>query len=583
MTDELLITDLTCAMPADAWTDADANVSVPEFSTPPAGKWRILDYRTDHYDGRAIVTSRPDAAVLRIPLERRGWHAVSLGISERGWGMCGLDIRLTGDDYWQHLRAVDGSGDGPLHEEPWTFADLTGRDLEVRFPARTWGGYKDLAARLFSVRAIPVRPEHLAIVERTRTSALQNVERTRTSALQNDHRRLVYFNDGIGIFCGDGGDALPGGIAEPADIVPQTLGGFAESDWDTCSFACGGADLVNYPRSAGTPFVTGGWDFVYPVCEELQYTLDALFAAGVDPMRQAIEAAHAQGHQLWMYQRPQAWTADPQLGHYGHSRFYAAHQHCRCEEADGTQIWALSIAYPEVRAQLNTILREALDRGADGITEVLTRGFPLVRYEEPVRARFRELHGLDMRDFPDSDPRLQAVWTEFVAAWFHEIRALLDAAGPSPKATRRALTVMTGSSRAWNLRWGFDVAAWAREGLVDAVIPFPKEVERTNAIRIEEFAEDLRGSGVELIPCIGSNMDRFVSFATYRRRAHAYYQAGATGLSCWDTHDYLARLRLDDPALQALWIDHYLGPQQIDVTSIGGVNIKNDFGPMLGF
>jgi len=567
MADDVLITDMTCALPGSGWTDEDCDVSQP-FSAPPAGKWRILDYRSDHYHGRALQTSCPDACMLRIPLNCKGWHAISIGISERGWGMAAVDVRLTGDERWQHLRAIDGSGEGSLHEEPWTFADLTGRDLEVRYPEQTWGGDPRIAARIFSVRARPVRPEHLPIVQSTR------------------HRRLVYFNDGIGIFCDDGGDASGGGCAvqvEPADIAPNAVRAFAGGDWDTCSFACGGADLVNYPSRVGTLFCTGGWDFAYPAVREVQEKLEGLIAAGVDPMQQAIDTAHAQGHRLWMYQRPQAWTADPQLGHYALSRFYSAHQALRCEEADGTPIWALSLAYPEVRAQLNAILSEALERGADGVTLVLTRGFPLVRYEEPVRARFQALHGEDMRRAPESDPRLGVVWAEFVAAWLREVRQLLDDAGPSPLADRRSLTVMVGPSREWNGRWGFDVAGWAREGLVDAILPFPKTVERTNAIRIEEFAEDIRGSAVELLPCIGSNMDRYVSFAKYRQRAHAYYQAGATGLSCWDTHDYLSHLRLDDPDLQALWCEHYLGPQKIDVTSIGGVNIVSDFGPLLGF
>jgi hypothetical protein len=567
MSQELVITDLTCALPASGWTAADSNVRRP-FSAPSPGKWRIIDYESDHYNGRALQTSCPDAAVLRIPLRRSGWHAVSLGISERGWGQAALDVRLAGDEHWQPLRAVDGSGEGPLHEEPWTFADLTGRDLEVRFPARIWGESPKVAARLFSVRAAPVKPEHVPIVQTYR------------------HQPLVYFNDGIGIFTDDGGDAAAQTHDAPrvlADIAPRAVRAFQDSDWDTCSFACGGADLVNYPSRVGTLFCEGGWDFAYPAVREVQENLKALMAAGVDPLRQAIEQAHAQGHRFWMYQRPQAWAADPQLGHYALSRFYSVHQECRCVEADGRPIWALSIAFEAVRAQLNAILSEALERGADGVTLVLTRGFPLVRYEAPVLARYRELHGGDARKAPADDPRLRSVWSEFVMAWFREVRGLLDAAGPSAQAARRALTVMVGPSREWNLRWGFDVAAWARERLVDAILPFPKEVERTNAIRIADFAEDLRGTGVGLLPCFGSNMDRNTSFAKYRQRAHRYYSAGATGLSCWDTRDYLARLRLDDPELQRLWCEHYLGPQNIEITSIGGIGIANDFGPMLGF
>jgi len=73
-TDDLLLSDLTCALPRDGWTDADSTVHKP-IAAAPAGKWRIIDYKTDHYDGRALLTTCPDAAPLRIPLGRAGWHA----------------------------------------------------------------------------------------------------------------------------------------------------------------------------------------------------------------------------------------------------------------------------------------------------------------------------------------------------------------------------------------------------------------------------------------------------------------------------------------------------------------------------
>ena len=36
-----LISDLTCALPANGWTDADSNVHKP-ISKPPKGLWRII-------------------------------------------------------------------------------------------------------------------------------------------------------------------------------------------------------------------------------------------------------------------------------------------------------------------------------------------------------------------------------------------------------------------------------------------------------------------------------------------------------------------------------------------------------------
>jgi hypothetical protein len=77
-----LISDLTCALPATAWTDADSHVHKP-VAKPPAGRWRIIDYKSELYAGRALMTTSSEAAVVTIPLGVEGWHAVSLGISER--------------------------------------------------------------------------------------------------------------------------------------------------------------------------------------------------------------------------------------------------------------------------------------------------------------------------------------------------------------------------------------------------------------------------------------------------------------------------------------------------------------------
>lgn len=560
MPNDLLITDLTCALPHDGWTDADSHVHKP-IAAPPPGRWRIIDYKSDHYDGRALHTSVPDSAELRIPLNARGWHAVSLGISERQAMQTAIEVRLTGDDYWQILRTTDGEG-GPLHEEPWCFADLTGRDLEIRYPrdfTRLHYGFQPprvaVQSNLYSVRLTPVRAEHLPIVQGQR------------------RRRLVYINDGFGLFYYfDGG--------QPS-IVTNALGQWAGGDWSVCCYGNIGGDLVNYPSAVGTLCGDGGWEMARGGDHNVRDNLRAMVDAGIDPLQLAIDTVHAQGQQFWLYLRPQAYAADPPFDHILRSRFFSEHPEYRCQAADGTAFSKLSIAYPAVRTQLNTILAEALARGADGITLAFVRGYPLVRYEEPVLARFRELYGEDARALPDTDPRLRAVWTEFVTAWMYEIRQILDAAGPSPLATRRELTAIVGPDLEWNLQFGYDVAVWAREGLIDVLMPYPYRKPRDGEVNVAEFATALAGTPVQLLPSLGSFVQRG-SLADIRQRAHAFYQAGAHGLSRWDASGFYSRLRLDDPELQALWCEHYLPLQYIELTELAGINLQY-FGPMLGF
>ena len=398
-----------------------------------------------------------------------------------------------------------------------------------------------------------MKPEHVALVQEKR------------------HRELVYINDGFGIFYNA---KTPG-----EGIVRDALGQFAGSDFDTCSFGNIGGDLVNFPSPVGTLAGKGGWDFRRPGDRQCAENLAAMIAAGQDPLKQAIDQAHQQQQKLWMYLRPQAYMSEPPYDHILRSEFFTAHPELRCVEADGSPISKLSIAFPEVRKNLNAVLAEALKRGADGLQIAFVRGYPCVRYEAPVRARFQERYGSDPRLLPDTDPRLRLLWGEIVTDWLREIRQMLDDAGPSPRGPRRELSVIVGPDLDWNMRFGFDVYAWSHSGIVDAVLPYPYVED--GKIAVTEFANALKGTKTRLLPSLGT-FEQNVTIAELRRRAYAFYSAGANGLSRWDCYSQLARLRLDDPVQQQLWMEHYFPPQRIRLTEFAGQNLKA-FGPMLGF
>lgn len=553
-----LISDFTCALPRTAWTDADSNVHKP-IAARPEGGWRIIDYKSELYDGRALMTTEPNAAVVTIPLERNGWHAIGIGISERQWEQAAIEVRLTGDEHWQLLRNSAGNGwGGALYEEPWLMADLTGKSLEVRYPQNLLamvGPFREkpIAASIYSVRLMPIAAEHVALLKEKR------------------HNEMVYINDGFGLFYNA---AKPG-----PHIVREALAQFAGGDFDTCAFGNIGGDLVNFPMAGGTLAGKGGWQFRRPGDQCCAENLAAMIAAGEDPLKQAIDQAHAQEQKLWMYLRPQAYTAEPPYDHILRSEFFAAHPEYRCVEADGTATSKLSIAFPEVRKNLNAVLAEALKRDADGLTITFVRGYPCVRYEEPVRERFRAKYGTDMRKLPDTDPRLRLLWAELNTEWLREIRKLLDDAGPSSRSKRRELSVIVGPDTEWNMRFGFDIYAWSHEGLIDAVLPYPYVED--GKIAMAEFAGAIEGTKVRLLPSLGT-FEQNVTIAELRRRAHNYYTGGATGLSRWDAYSQLARLRLDDPVQQRLWIEHYFPPQRMRITEFAGQSLKA-FGPMLGF
>ncbi len=550
---ETLLTDMTCALPRQAWV---ADCAFGDVPAQPAGGWRILDYTCKEYSGRMLTSCQPDAAVLTIPLGLKGWHAVSIGIG-CFWGAGALDVRLSGDADWQCLR-VNAPG-----EEPWVMADLTGRDLEIRptqDPASRRSRGKSLVASLLSVRATPMPKEHVDRIQ------------------ADTSRKLIYINDGHGIFWAD---PNPG-----SQTVRQALEPFADSDWRVCCFGVGGADLVNYPSQVGT-MLGHGWDFPREG-DSIEARMQEPLRLGLDPLRQVVELAHAQKQECWVYLRPQAWMGNWPFDHAFRSRFYGQHQHCRCVEADGRSLAHLSFAYQEVRSQLNAIAAEALERGADGLSLVLVRGYPLVRYEEPVCHRYRELYGGDARQCPDTDPELRLVWREFVEMWLRELRALMDAAGPASQGGRRKLTIISGANLEWNQRFGVDIAYFARKGLLDAVLPYPYGLEHYSGaatyqtIDVAEYARALAGTGVPVYPSLGYHGDHQIGLGEYFRRANNYYRQGADGLSRWDTHPNLARIRLNSPARVALWSEVYR-PQDRSLTfvDLGGIP-QGPFPPTVG-
>jgi len=547
--DETLISDMTCAVPGSAWA-LDGTVFSP-LPEAPAGKWRIVDYRCKAYSGRMLTTACADAVPLRIPLHRSGWHAVSIGIAARIFPSA-IEVRFGPDGQWQTLFAKSSC------EEPWVFADLTGRDLEIRYPRnmhtlpwyphRMWEN--GFIANLMSVRLTPVRDEHLPIVTTKR------------------HRRMVYTNDGHGIFWNA---AQPG-----KHIVADALAKFAHSDWDVCCFGSGCADNVNFGSEVGTLLSEGGWDYARRNDGRLGLILREMINGGIDPMKQAVDTAHANGQEFWVYSRPQGWVQPWPHDHAFRSQFYTEHPQWRCVEADGQCIAQMSIAYKEVRRQLNEVLREIVERGADGVCIALVRGWPLVRYEEPVRERFRALYGRDARSVPDTDPALLLVWREFVTQWFTELRAMLDAAGPKPTGPRRKIAIICGANLEWNMRHGVDVVDLAGRKLLDAVLPYPHTLNKncthpSSEIEIEQYVHALADTEVELMPSLGYYFDHDMGLAQYRRLAWAFYRSGATGLSRWDAAGYLAHVGLNDDKLNELWCEHYMPLQDITLTELNGL------------
>ena len=103
------ITDLTLAIPATAWTNADAGIDAPPV-TPPAGGRRVIDYPAGGIRGRAVQTRCADSADLTIPPHRPGWQVVSLALAGN-LDQEVIELRLGGQAsstrlFWIRLEAI---------------------------------------------------------------------------------------------------------------------------------------------------------------------------------------------------------------------------------------------------------------------------------------------------------------------------------------------------------------------------------------------------------------------------------------------------------------------------------------------
>ena len=90
-----------------------------------------------------------------------------------------------------------------------------------------------------------------------------------------------------------------------------------------------------------------------------------------------------------------------------------------------------------------------------------------------------------------------------------------------------------------NVLFGCDVATWAREGLIDALIPYsaaplamPTDEDTWSAPeQLTPFVEATRGTACTLAPNV---MPRHMSAEDFRRKAHLIYGTGAEHLFFWD-------------------------------------------------
>ena len=227
--------------------------------------------------------------------------------------------------------------------------------------------------------------------------------------------------------------------------------------------ADGGADVllinpnaqrVNYPSKAWQTFwdgyAPGDRGFIGPVPdaevtsrEHWVGQMKRLADQGCDYLARALARCRRKGIAPGVSVRMNDMHDSPTPGTHLFSRFYMEHPelHLHNDPFCGWGATGLNYEHPEVREHYLALIRE------------LARGYDC----DVLELDFLRFHCY----FPRNDfPRHCAIMTAFV----RDVRAILDAAGRRIKLMAR---IAATPAAAYEL--GFDVAAWAREGIVDGI------------------------------------------------------------------------------------------------------------------
>jgi hypothetical protein len=321
--------------------------------------------------------------------------------------------------------------------------------------------------------------------------------------------------------------------------LKETFEGFQRSDFAKWWFQVLGADLACYPTQVGTVPGFDTEDFSRWEYKEFVDSLRALFAAGVNPLQVARDAAREHGAEFHIMIRPGAWQGTAALEEVFNSRFFQKHPEWRCVDRDGTPTFYMSYAVPEVRQQVLDILREALAVEPDGVGFLFHRGLPLMLWEDAFCEQFQQQYGEDARAVAEDDPRIYALRAKIMTGFLRQVRNLLDEVRQGlGREKPLTISVATFSKQSDNRKYGIALERWIDEQLVNdiAVAWFAHHTSFNepggSLPDMTYYRRITAGKDVGLYPfviCWKPGTPRSMCQTVAR-----YYDQGATGIAVWD-------------------------------------------------
>lgn len=499
------------------------------------GCWRTLQYETPTFAGTMLManpeTGAPDVTCRP---RRRGPHAISIGIHPTDVGQ--IDGRnATGDAAWLRARLTGDRSFSVLEWDPgghlkrrrleeifWKVADLTDQEIifsQYRMGAGAHPEPGDRSpARIAYVKLVPLTGAEAALV--------------RADRADRSHKRLQGHTDVNHV--------LQAGTVE---AIREELEPYRDSDFERIHWELGSGDLLNYPTRIGrtldripAPDYGRKWD---------RYRHEGwtrLIEAGIDPFGEAVAYAHGMGLGFHAAYRLAGWTYPPPLLDYAFADgLYDRHPEWRCKDRDGRDQARLSYAFPEVQEYCIAVLREVVRAyPVDGITLLYNRRPPYLDYEEPLTAGFRAATGRDARQLPPDDPEWLRYRAGVLTGFMRRVRGAMAAEAGARGSPIEVSACILGSIED-NLFFGIDVAAWARGGLVDTVMPYsgapyalPVPTDTwSGPDQVIPFAEAVAGTDCRLAMNV---MPRSMPPEDFRRMAKMLYDAGSDRLFFWDSY-----------------------------------------------
>jgi hypothetical protein len=262
---------------------------------------------------------------------------------------------------------------------------------------------------------------------------------------------------------------------------------------------------------------------------------------GIDPFRVALEYCHKIGLEFHGSYRVGGFHWPSPEDEWRVNGLYDRHPEWRCIDRQGRSTPRLSYAFPGVRDYVLSLFREMVTNyPLDGVCVLYNRRVPILEYETPLADGFRAKYGIDPRTLPENDPRWLAHSAAVLTAFMRDLRRVMQEEAKRQSRGPIGITALVLSSHEENYRYGMDVEAWVKEGLIDTLVPYTSALEGNGIARSWEdpktaayFIDLTKGSACTLSLNL---MPRNVPPEEYKRRAHALYEAGAESLFFWDTY-----------------------------------------------